>query len=279
VNESAFSFGERGHLAGVLCEPAPRALKTGAPPVLLWNVGIQHHVGPYRIWVDLARALAAKGFRSLRFDLGNMGDSEPGRGTPGSDVADAMTALEKRLGQHEFTLVGFCSSVDQLHEVGLADRRVTGMAYVEGYAYKTRRYWQRFPLRFLSTVRWQNRLHYRLKRTKLFEAKAAAMDAAELEGGAGAMLDRKVPSAEQFTNDLDTLTARGVRLLLMYAGLDSEYAHPDQLLDLTRGRDFGDRLELIYMGGADHIFYRAEDRALAVANLCRWVERPYRARP
>ncbi|MBL8957291.1 MAG: hypothetical protein JNK82_41340 [Myxococcaceae bacterium] len=275
MNESAFNFGERGHLAGVWCEPSPKVLKRAAPPVLVWNVGIQHHVGPYRIWVDLARALAAKGFRSLRFDLGNMGDSDVGRGTPGDDVRDAMTGLEKKVGAREFTLVGFCSSVDQLHEVGLKDARVTGMAYVEGYAYKTRRYWQRWPLRFLSTVRWQNKLYYRLKNAKLFETKRAAMDAAELEGGAGLMLERQYPPPEQFTNDLATLTARGVRLLMMYAGLDSTYQHPDQLFDLVRGSDFGDRLELIYMGGADHIFYRSEDRAVAVANLCRWVEQPH----
>jgi len=266
------SFGERGHLAGVLCEPEAAALKPQAPPVLMWNVGVQHHVGPYRIWVDLARSLAARGFRSLRFDLGNMGDSEVSRGTPGSDVADAMTALEKRLGRHEFTLVGFCSSVDQLHEVGLNDRRVTGMAYVEGYAYKTRRYWQRRPLRFLSTVFWQNKLYYRLKKSNLVENENGAMDAAELEGGAGVMFDRRYPAPEQFARDLDTLTARGVRLLLMYCGLDSTYSHPDQLLDLTKGKDFGDRLELVFMGGADHIFYRAEDRALAIASLVRWVE-------
>ncbi len=274
MKETVLSFGDRGHLAGVLCEPDAGALKARAAPVLVWNVGVQHHVGPYRIWVDLARALAAKGYRSLRFDLGNMGDSEASRGTPAADVGDAMTALEKRLGQREFTLVGFCSSVDQLHEVGLADPRVTSMAYVEGYAYKTRRYWQRWPLRFLSTVRWQNKLYYRLKDTKLFgDKKSGAIDAPELGGGAGVMFDRKYPTPEQFARDLDTLTARGVRLLLMYAGLDSTYSHPDQLLDLTQGRDFGDRLELVFMGGADHIFYRSEDRALAVSNLCSWVER------
>jgi pimeloyl-ACP methyl ester carboxylesterase len=271
MKETAVSFGERGSLAGVLCEPEPQALRRGAPPVLLWNVGIQHHVGPYRIWVDLARQLATLGFRSLRFDLGNMGDSEVSRGSPASDVAEAMTALEKRLGIHEFTLVGFCSSVDQLHEVGLVDRRVTGMVYVEGYAYRTRRFWQRYPLRFLSTVRWQNKLQGRLEWTKLFDKRDGELDAVALEGGAGAMFDRKYPEPEQLARDLKALTGRGVRLLLIYAGLDSTFAHPDQLLDLTGGEDLGDRLKLVFMGGADHIFYRADDRALAVGEICRWM--------
>jgi hypothetical protein len=276
VKETVLSFGERGQLAGVLCEPEPQALKPGAPPVLFWNVGIQHHVGPYRIWVDLARQLASLGFRSFRFDLGNMGDSELSRGTPGSDVKDAMTALEKKLGARAFTLVGFCSSVDQLHEVGLEDPRVTGMVYVEGYAYRTRRYWQRYPLRYLSTVRWQNKLHYRLERFKLFDAKPdGGLDAVAAEGGAGAMFDRKYPEPAQLAADLKALTSRGVQLLLIYCGLDSTFAHPDQLMDLTGGEDLGERLKLVFMGGADHIFYRAEDRALAVGEICRWMQQTF----
>lgn len=272
MRETVFEFGEKGQLAGVLCEPDAGKVREGAPPVLLWNVGIQHHVGPYRIWVDLARALAALGFRSLRFDMGNMGDSGAGRGTPADDVVDAMNGLEKKLGAKEFTLVGYCSSVDQLHEVGLADRRVVGMVYVEGYAYKTRRFWQRYPLRWLSSMRWRNRLTYRLKWTKLFERKHGAMDAMKVEGGAGLMLDRKGPEPEQLARDLAALADRGVQLFLLYVGLDSTFAHPQQLEDLVGDRAFGNRLRVAFMGGADHIFYRTEDRTLAVGEISRWVD-------
>jgi hypothetical protein len=274
VKETALTFGEQGHLAGILCEPDPKRARTGAPPVLLWNVGIQHRVGPYRIWVDLARRLAEGGFASLRFDLGGMGESEASRGSPAADLSEAMEALTRRLGASRFTLVGFCSSVDQLHEVGLKDPRVAGMVYVEGYAYRTRRFWLRYPFRFLSSVTWENRLKRRLKWNKLFK-RVGVMDAVEVEAGAGAMFDRKYPPKEQLKSDLEALTARGTQLLLIYVGLDSNFAHPDQLKDLVGDQDFGGRLKLVFMGGADHIFYRTEDRALAVAEISRWMSEAF----
>jgi hypothetical protein len=273
VKETALNFGDKGHLTGILCEPAVRR---EAPPVLLWNVGIQHHVGPYRIWVDLARRLSAEGFASLRFDLGGMGDSEVGRGDPAANLSDAMALLEKRLGAKQFALVGFCSGVDQLHPVGLADPRVVAMAYVEGYAYRTRRWWLRYPLRFLSAPRWESRLKQRLSRLKRFGRSAGVMDpvAVEAAGGAAAMFERHYPEREQFGKDLVSLADRGVKLLLIYCGLDSSLAHENDFDDMAGG-GVRERVELVRMGGADHIFYRVEDRVLALATLVQWLSRCY----
>jgi hypothetical protein len=273
VKETALSFGDKNHLTGILCEPA---VKRAAPPVLLWNVGIQHHVGPYRIWVDLARQLAAEGFTSLRFDLGGMGDSEIGRGDPATNLSDAMGMLEKRLGAKQFALIGFCSGVDQLHAVGLADPRVVAMAYVEGYAYRTRGFWLRYPLRFLSAPRWENRVKQRLSRLKLFGRSAGVMDpvAVEAAGGAATMFERRYPEREQFGRDLGALADRGVKLLLIYCGLDSSLAHENDFAEMV-GPGVRERVELIRMGGADHIFYRSEDRLLAVTTLTQWLSRTY----
>lgn len=273
MKESVFSFGEKNALTGVWCEPA--APRPGAPPVLFWNVGVQHHVGPYRIWVDLARRLAELGFRSLRFDLGNMGDSGVTGQPPAADVTAAINAACKRLGTSKVALIGFCSSVDQLHEVGLADERAAAMIYVEGYAYRTRRYWARYPLRFLSTVRWQKRIATRMKWTRLFDKTAGVMDAVEVEGGAGAMFDRRYPEPEQYVADLRRLSQRGTKVLLLYAGLDSSFAHPEQLHDLTGGRGLGDDVKLVFMGGVDHIFYRTEDRLLCIGELSRWLDQTF----
>ena len=53
----------------------------GRPPVLFLNAGVIDHVGPARAWVTLARALAARGFRTVRFDLSGVGTS-PGARVP-----------------------------------------------------------------------------------------------------------------------------------------------------------------------------------------------------
>jgi hypothetical protein len=274
VKETSVTFGDKGHLSGILCEPA--TARSDAPPVLLWNVGIQHHIGPYRIWVELARRLAADGFASLRFDLGGMGDSEVGKGAPAANLGDAMTHLEKRLGAKRFALIGFCSGVDQLHEVGVADPRVVAMAYVEGYAWRTRSFWLRYPLRFLSTPRWENRVKRRLSRLKRFDRSAGVMDpvAVEAAGGAAAMFERRYPAPDQFGRDLLALADRGVKLLLIYAGLDSSLVNEGQLDEMV-GTRVRDRLELVLMGGADHIFYRVEDRVLAINTLASWLGRNF----
>ena len=59
IVEELLSFGEGDNLAGVYCAP-PTAERTGTGLVLL-NAGLLHKVGPFRMWVDLARRLASRG--------------------------------------------------------------------------------------------------------------------------------------------------------------------------------------------------------------------------
>lgn len=88
------------------------------PVVVLSNSGTDWHVGPSRLWVDLARQLAARGLRSIRFDLSGVGDSPTRPGQPAA-VAYAPDALDD-LGDvaaaaspddpSNVVLVGLCSS-------------------------------------------------------------------------------------------------------------------------------------------------------------------------
>ena len=58
---------------GVLTAPAE--LTNPSKIVLLINSGSVHHVGPNRLYVELARALSQQGIMSVRLDLKNLGDS------------------------------------------------------------------------------------------------------------------------------------------------------------------------------------------------------------
>src|SRR5689334_9891890 len=109
MNEHAVSFGHSGHLSGILCEAkTPRAR---APAALMWNVGIHHRIGTFRVWVDLARRLAEEGFTSLRFDLSGMGDSDVRRGPEDverqQDLDDAMAFVTRRTGHATFAPIAF----------------------------------------------------------------------------------------------------------------------------------------------------------------------------
>jgi hypothetical protein len=78
VKESAAVFGRDRSLIGVLSERGTTGLnedsKTG---VLLLSSGLDHHVGPNRVYVKLARRLADNGMPVFRFGFSGIGDSGP----------------------------------------------------------------------------------------------------------------------------------------------------------------------------------------------------------
>lgn len=114
VCESAVTFAD-GRLAGILAEPSSR---TGNPAVVMLNTGSDHHVGPHRMYVPLARSWAALGFPVLRFDLGGIGESVPDYDSPAidsypptalEDIRDAVAYLGAERGHQRIILVGMCS--------------------------------------------------------------------------------------------------------------------------------------------------------------------------
>ena len=75
MRETTSTFGAQGDLLGTIT--FPEAGRSAPPPfgVLLFNAGVIHRVGAHRVNVKLARAFAADGVATLRFDLHGMGDS------------------------------------------------------------------------------------------------------------------------------------------------------------------------------------------------------------
>lgn len=130
VSDTSFEeicrFGEDQQLFGILTRPSKDA---GQPAILLFNGGAVHHVGPNRVYVTLARHLAALGFAVLRFDLEGIGDSvmrAAGRENqpyPPHATADARAALEylrARHGYRRFVAMGLCSGAHTAFHAGLA---------------------------------------------------------------------------------------------------------------------------------------------------------------
>ncbi|MGH9105280.1 MAG: hypothetical protein ACRDZX_05480 [Acidimicrobiales bacterium] len=100
------------------------------PTVLLLNVANQHHIGPTRLWVELARQWAGAGLVSLRVDLSGLGDS-PAR--PGDDrwifakpaAFDDVEEVARCVSPDDpsnIVLVGLCSAGYQALEGALALR-------------------------------------------------------------------------------------------------------------------------------------------------------------
>jgi alpha-beta hydrolase superfamily lysophospholipase len=103
-------------LFGIVTEPPKDEVRRGG--VILLNSGGDHHIGPRRMYVSLARRWARQGYVVLRMDLAGLGDSgvRPGREVNETfpphaidDVRAAVECLRSRFGVAEVTLGGMCS--------------------------------------------------------------------------------------------------------------------------------------------------------------------------
>ena len=116
VAEKAVFLAGNPWLFGILATPIRVSLNGLA--VILVNAGKQHHIGPNRLWVTLARRWARLGVVTLRLDFSGTGESSPRPGrrdfadydTPGAlDIADAATSLRTTWAAREVYVVGLCS--------------------------------------------------------------------------------------------------------------------------------------------------------------------------
>jgi pimeloyl-ACP methyl ester carboxylesterase len=132
MKEEAVLFGETRSLVGIMTHPASGNGNRLSPAVILLNPGIVHRVGPGRIYVKIARALAAIGFVVLRFDFSGIGDSGVRRDhlqfekSAVREAQDAMDWLNATRGIQHFILLGGCSGARIALETACRDVRVVG---------------------------------------------------------------------------------------------------------------------------------------------------------
>lgn len=267
MRERTYAFGPEGSLVGVLTEPAPSQARADAPALVLANVGLNHNVGPYRLWVELARRLAAQGFTTLRFDLSGLGDSRARREGGNEfqrareETRAALDFIEQKTGIRRFVLMGLCSGVDSAHAVTVQDSRVVGAAFIDGYTYRTVGYHLRFRLRYLSLRRWGRFLRKLKQRQGLREA-----------GEADEVYTREYPEREQLVRDYAQLLERGVRLCFIFSGgMGLSFNYERQFYDMFAPLKLEGRVAYAFYPKADHLFSVPEDRELLLRKLTDWL--------
>lgn len=111
-------------------DPADRS---GCSGVLMLNAGSVHHIGPDRMWVQLARAWAARGVVVLRLDISGIGDSPPRLGHADNDVyssqaihdvALALDYMRHQLRVERCHLLGLCSGAYLAFKAAVAGQAV-----------------------------------------------------------------------------------------------------------------------------------------------------------
>ena len=136
MREEAVLFGEKKSLVGVLTDPAVRRSDVEDVAAILLNPGILHRVGPGRVYVRIARELAALGFTSVRFDFSGIGDSKARHDNlpfDRSSIDEAQTAMdlvEEKRGIGHFILIGGCSGARVSFATACSDPRVLGVILI-----------------------------------------------------------------------------------------------------------------------------------------------------
>lgn len=267
MKDSVFTFG--GQLTGVLTQPEradPRK-----PLLLIPNTGIEHRVGPKRLHVRLARVLAEAGYPVARVDLAGLGDSPVMEGGDSVDeLRSAIDELQRRGVARRFVAVGLCSGAHDAHRLALAEPRVTGAAFLDGYAYMTPRFMANYVLqRATDLERWFG-----------FVQKLTRKRDPDDDFDAQRIDYFRQPDAKQFREDLKVFMQRRMALCYVYSGqMQYIYNYPTQLSDRFPELRKHPGFELHHLAHADHTFSTAAMGAQLAERLLTWLRRSDEIQP
>lgn len=287
MREHAFLFGSSQGLAGIVTEPSGGG--PGAPAnlgVVFLNAGVIHRVGPSRLYVTLARELAALGCVVARFDHSGVGDSAVRRdGLPFeesaiSEAREAMDWLQKTRGVDRFVLAGLCSGAVTSFEAAVVDERVVGVAMINPQGFDQSPEWNAYVLnrgrarRYLSRSifsarSWWNaitgRVDYKRLSSVLWEDMAMRRNRAAQTAVSSV--------ASRVAADLHKLERRGVRTLLLCSEGDDGIEYMNVILgqDVTK-MTTAPHLTVEILPGADHSLTLFDSQGRVMQSFRQWAQ-------
>lgn len=285
ISEQALLLGPRKSLVGVITHSSPPADETDRPMFVILNAGVIHRVGPNRMHVGLARALATLGYNVLRFDLSGIGDSDMRQDALApldaslADIREVLDSLESTRGVRKFVLIGLCSGANHAILYVGSDRRVVGLVLLDPSIPRTSRFYLiYYGRRLIRLSSWLNLALGRhpmwkaLKRRVEQRAKGIDLEEPNLESREiRSLLERAYQSSVD----------KGVPMLAVFtAGLEIQHNYREQLLDAFPHVPFGALLRLEYFENSDHMFTSAASRERLFRLVVEWVEgAAFRAEP
>ena len=269
MKELCCSFGDGGHLAGIITEPRDAH---GDTLVVLVNAGLVPKHGPYRLYALLARRLAQEGIRTLRFDLGDIGDSQPAHvgmaleQRTQLEIGAAVQMVCERFSPRRVVLGGLCSGAEDSYRYAATDPRISGVIMIDPFAYPTAGWrWRdalyRIVRRSLLTLglrRPGDHTFVRLFRKALAQPEGRVASSGALairpESSGPAHLNYRHMAHAQASGILTSLVARGTRLHFIYTGgARPRFNHAGQLAAMFQELDFRDRVSLDYFPHLEHM--------------------------
>lgn len=264
-------FGEHRNLMGIM-NPAGSASERRDTIVLMVTAGMVHQVGPFRLHVEAARALAEQNIASFRFDLSGIGESLAIGGTGTSlqraakEIGDAMDLLESRYGIKKFFLFGLCSGADDSFFTAQQDKRVCGAVLMDGCGYKTSRYTihkllGHYLRRSVSPQRWFDVVNRRIKK----DAEPSMIpDGEDI---------REFPQQREAAVQIQSLVDRDMKLRFIYTGGVAEYYnYESQFWDMFSDVEFNQYVSTVFYPEMDHVAFLEEDRRTLIADVVKWAD-------
>ena len=235
MKERALVIGLDHPLIAIITEPDGDGRESPPIAFIIFNAGLVHRVGPARIFVKMARHLAAMGLVAVRFDHSAIGDSEPRQDNLPfaqaalADAGQVMDALAEEMGIRRFVLAGLCSGAVTALKTAGVDSRVIGLVLMNGRGYdedpewnihilnqgRARWYWKHA---IFSPRRWWRVLTGRIRYRQLAGVLWRQFRDAVRPPAAVSAVSGKL------ANDLQAVTDRGARILTIFSegdhGLD-----------------------------------------------------------
>lgn len=267
MSEEIVQFGADDRLHGVL--------RRGAAPrgagFLFFNAGVVHRVGAHRLNVKLARALSGP---SLRFDLSGLGESPHAGAGAGyevqasADICAAAEQLKSQTGCGDVIALGMCSGADNSYRAALADPRISGLVLLDPYAYENRNAGVAdLVSRATNPDRWARKL-----KAVFSKNDAADADPVAVEGEQA----RPVPPRDEFGADLQALTARGVRILIVYTGFVRRFvSRPAHFFETFDAFSFDGNVEIVTMPHTDHTYTELSAQGQLISYVKSWAGRHF----
>jgi pimeloyl-ACP methyl ester carboxylesterase len=242
------------------------------PTILFLNSGLLPHIGPYRLYVKLARIFAKQGYNCFRFDLSGIGDSEKHKDSRlyklqhKQDIKDVINFLDSTHNDQEFVALGICTGADNAHRTMASDDRVVGAVSIDGYTYPTKRYYfNLYAPKLLSLSSWLTMAKLAFK--KVFAKKKTEKE----EVFEGIDMSWNKPPKDRVRKEYLEFIEKQKNLLAVFTA-SWPYNYKNQLSDVFNDISFGDNLQTAYLENAEHIFPLAEDRHALTDVISSWLK-------
>ena len=276
--EKAFSFGQHNSMVGILNEPVTPG-QNKQPVVIILNAGLVHHAGPHRMTVDMARTIASQGYMTFRFDLSTIGDSAARKSRLSyeeravDETKEAMDFLSSLSGSNKFIIIGLCTGADNAHRVAVADKRVIGCVFLDGYSYPTPRFYlykilpkaYKFTQKIISLEKW-------VGLTKKIFKKLTTRNNTDTGENVGDVVYWKLPPKEQAAKEYAELINRNVCLYFVFTEEQIlSFNYTNQIRDSFNTLDFGNLLNVDLFALSDHTYTYLSQRELLFSGIKNWL--------